>query len=166
MRKAVLIVDMQPVFLDVLEERALDLTERVKSVVNAAEESRVPVIYVETYVDRIPINDESFRTLESLGRRKEDMSHVLLKNDKGIRGNLNYLFRDVNRLFLMGISTGLCFKSTLYEVLGYVKEVDISVDTTADINEPRYSASISEFRRLARVNIHLDYRDMISQVKT
>ena len=165
MRNAVLIVDMQPICLYGLEEQRDELVRRIKCVVEAADLKRIPIIYFETYFEGVSINDDYVRTLEELGRGKNDTGNVLLKYDSGIVVDLNYAFRDINRLFLMGVNTGTCFTSTLSEVSHFGKKVNISPDTTADADIERYHMAMRGFHSLNNVTIHPDYQNMIRELE-
>ena len=171
MRKAVLIVDMQPKLLNLLRMSQRErLVENVKKVVKFADKRRIPVRYAEFIFDRYSDyerKDKASMTLSELGRKEFDGRVIYKYENDAFSGTLlPFLLRDIDVLVLAGIYTGLCIIDTLRGALRHGKEIVISLDTTADIDEERNYDSAEEFLKLERVTTYVEYREIMRELES
>lgn len=148
----VIVVDMQPTFLDGCW-RSADVLKRVKFLVEAANLLGVPVLATEQYSERMGATELSLGEL--MDARALDKMSFSCCGTTNFNETLSSLNR--NQPILVGIETHICISATSHHLVSQVQnEVIVCVDAVTARTEDRHRIGMERIRGIGCTPAHTE----------
>jgi nicotinamidase-related amidase len=148
----VIVVDMQPTFLDGCW-RGADVLKRVKFLVEAANLLGVPVLATEQYRDRMGGTEPGLAAL--IGQEALDKMSFSCCGTASFNEALSSLNK--NQPILVGIETHICVSTTSHHLVNSVQnEVIVCVDAVTARTEDRHRIGMERIRGIGCTPAHTE----------